>query len=335
MRGYTRASALGPIAEVVEGRGGSIERVFRSVDLPLALLDNPEMALPLQEQFRLLSAAGRETGDAFFGATLGREVKAAKLSDFGRWIGEAPTLAGSIDRANRCLNRYLQTATDLTLRVRGDRACWSIGFLDPGGDGRFQNELLGVSYLIDAVRFYAGPGWRPAMVHATCAGRAEAAALERVFGAPVRHGARVSAVEFDLSLLAAPGPQTRRAEGGGGPELPLARGPAGEVAALAAIALLEGQPRIDWAAGKLGMSRRSLQRVLDREGVSFRGVLDGMLRDRALEMVRAGVVPLTDIAQRLGYSDAAHFSRAFRRWTGTTPSEVRARAAAGRLRRPQ
>lgn len=88
MRGYTRASALGPIAEVVEGRGGSIERVFRSVDLPLALLDNPEMALPLQEQFRLLSAAGRETGDAFFGATLGREVKAAKLSDFGRWIGK-------------------------------------------------------------------------------------------------------------------------------------------------------------------------------------------------------------------------------------------------------
>ncbi|MGK7754318.1 MULTISPECIES: helix-turn-helix domain-containing protein [unclassified Roseovarius] len=36
---------------------------------------------------------------------------------------------------------------------------------------------------------------------------------------------------------------------------------------------------------------------------------------------------VTDIAQRLGYSDAAHFSRAFRRWTGTTPSDVRARAA--------
>lgn len=334
MRGYTRASALGPIAEVVEGRGGSIERVFRSVDLPLALLDNPEMALPLQEQFRVLSAAGRETGDAFFGATLGREVKAAKLSDFGRWIGEAPTLAGSIDRANRCLNRYLQTATDLTLRVRGDRACWSIGFLDPGGDGRFQNELLGVSYLIDAVRFYAGPGWRPAMVHATCAGRAEAAALERVFGAPVRHGARVSAVEFDLSLLAAPGPQTRRAEGGGGRSCRW-RGAGRRGGGVGGDRAAGGAAAHRLGGGQAGHEPAvAAARPGPRGGVVPRRAGRDVAGSRPGDGAR-GVVPLTDIAQRLGYSDAAHFSRAFRRWTGTTPSEVRARAAAGRLRRPQ
>ena len=44
--GYTRASTLGPIAEVVTAAGGSIERVFRRADLPLALLEAPDTLVP-------------------------------------------------------------------------------------------------------------------------------------------------------------------------------------------------------------------------------------------------------------------------------------------------
>lgn len=324
MKGYTRTSALGPISDFVETRGGSIGRVFDRVGLPLALLDNPDLPLPLTEQFKVLSEAGREIGDAHFGATLGRLVRMDRLSAFGAWVAGAPTLAGAIDRSYRGLNRFLQTATRLSLRVLGARARWSIEFLDPGDDGRFQNELLGVSYLIDGVRHFAGRGWSPLLVRSTCAGASEAAALEKVFAAPVRHGCRVSAVEFDAALLAATGPERAAPDFAAEPALPPASGYREDVVALSAIALLEGHPRIDWVAAKLDLSRRSLQRALEDEGCSFSTILDGLLRDRATDLVGTTDRGVTDIALHLGYSDGAHFSRAFQRWTGMAPSRYRA-----------
>ncbi|SNR84122.1 AraC family transcriptional regulator [Puniceibacterium sediminis] len=323
MRGYTRASALGPIADFVETRGGSIERIFHRADLPLSLLDNPDLPLPLKDQFDVLSQAGREIGDPFFGAALGRHVSMEKLSAFGAWVSGAPTLGGAIDRSRRGLNRYLQTQTDLQLRIFGQKARWSIEFLDPGADGRFQNELLGVSYLIDGVRHFAGCGWSPTLIRSTCTGPAHAAALERIFEAPVMHCAKVTAVEFDTTLLSATGwPKTDRVTGLE-PVIPPASGYRAEVTALLAIALLEGQPKIDWVASKLDTNRRSLQRSLDSEGCNYSVLLDGLLKDRAILLLRSTDQNLTDIALQLGYSDGAHFSRAFRRWTGAAPSQYR------------
>jgi len=323
MKGYTRASALGPISDFVEAHGGSIERVFNRVDLPLAILDNPDLPLPLCEQFKVLSQSGREIGDPFFGASLGRLVNMKNLSAFGAWVTSAPTLASSIDRSQRGLNRFLQTATNLKFQVKKSRAIWSIEFLDSGGDGRFQNELLGVSYLIDGVRQFAGSTWSPVIVRSTCVGARQAQELEKVFGALVVQGSDVSSIEFDVALLAATGHRTRQPELKAEPSTPPPLSVREEVAALSSIALLEGQPRIDWVARKLELSRRSLQRLLDAEGYSFSAVLDGLLMDRAIALVRTNGISLTDIALQLGYSDGAHFSRAFRRWTGVSPLQYR------------
>lgn len=330
MKGYTRASALGPISDFVEMHGGSISRTFRNVDLPLTLLDNPDLPLPLTEQFKVLSEAGRQIGDPFFGARLGRVVSTKKLSAFGAWVSNAPTLAAAIERCQQGLNRFLQTATVLRFHASGATARWSIEFLDAGADGRFQNELLGISYLIDGVRLYAGANWRPNLIRSTCRGAAQAAALERIFEAPVQHDAPVSAVEFDIALLAATGGRRRPHDFSAEPPIPAALSRHADVTALAAIALLEGYPKLDWVAGKLDTSRRSLQRALDAEGCSFSAVLENLLEERAAFLLRATDTSLTEIALQLGYSDAAHFSRAFRRWKGTTPSRYRA-CQSGRL----
>lgn len=321
MTGYTRASALGPIADFVAHRGGSIARVFQRANLPLALLDCPDQPLPLQEQFRILSEAGREIGSPFLGAELGQLVRMDRLSSFGGWVAKGVTLANAIDRSHRGLNLYLQTNTRLRFHLNGERARWSIEFLDPGGDGRFQNELLGVSYLVDGVRAYAGQGWVPEMIHSTCTGAKQAQLLEKIFGAPVRAQAEVSAVDFDAALLCAKSQRRCAAEPTPEPGLPNAVGCKESVAALSAIALLEGQPRIDWVAGKMRVRRRTLQRVLAAEGVRFKDVVDEMIKDRALSMVRHSELSFTEIALQLGYSEGAQFSRAFRRWTGIPPSQ--------------
>lgn len=323
MRGYTRSGAFGPIADFVDLHGGSIERVFRKVDLPLALLDNPELPLPLAEQFKVLDEAGREIGDPYIGATLGRLVNIRDLGVYGTWMCDAPTLANLIDRCERGIDRYLQTATRIRFRLLESGAHFSIEFLDSRNESWLQNELLGVSYLIDCIRQFAGRLWSPTLIRSTCIGAESAAALEKVLEAPVHHGADISSIQFDPALLMATTVKNRRATIREEPTLPHPHCYREEVSALLAISILEKQPKIDWVATKMEMSRRSLQRVLDAEGCSFSGILEGLLKDRAVDLLRSTDRSITDVGLTLGYSDSAHFVRAFRRWTGLSPSQFR------------
>lgn len=67
-------------------------------------------------------------------------------------------------------------------------------------------------------------------------------------------------------------------------------------------------------ASELELSSRTLDRELARRGTSFRCLLDDLRRELAEEYLREGGHTLCEIACHLGYSDAANFSRAFRRW---------------------
>ena len=64
LSGFTRASSLGPIVDFMDRQGGRIDRVLRDVDLPFALIEEPDILVPLREQFRFLERAARETADS-------------------------------------------------------------------------------------------------------------------------------------------------------------------------------------------------------------------------------------------------------------------------------
>jgi AraC-like DNA-binding protein len=73
----------------------------------------------------------------------------------------------------------------------------------------------------------------------------------------------------------------------------------------------------------LGMSERTLKRKLAEQGTSYSELLDRERHSQAVELLR-GAASIDDVAERLGYSDAANFTRAFRRWTGRSPRVHRA-----------
>ena len=83
------------------------------------------------------------------------------------------------------------------------------------------------------------------------------------------------------------------------------------------------EPTIAEVADRLSLEVRTLQRRLGKRGVRFRTLLRACQLERALEELRNRDVLIRDVAARLGYSDPAHFARAFRRWTGCTPTEYR------------
>jgi AraC-like DNA-binding protein len=76
-------------------------------------------------------------------------------------------------------------------------------------------------------------------------------------------------------------------------------------------------------ARRLGVSARTLQRRLLAEGLSYAGVADRVRRETAVRLVMSTALPLTAVRERLGYEDDRAFRRAFRRWTGSSPVELR------------
>ena len=80
---------------------------------------------------------------------------------------------------------------------------------------------------------------------------------------------------------------------------------------------------ISKVARELGMSERTLRRRLAESGISFQGVLDGLKKNRALELLANPQMSVEQIAFAVGFTDPHNFRRAFRRWTGSTPGALR------------
>lgn len=80
---------------------------------------------------------------------------------------------------------------------------------------------------------------------------------------------------------------------------------------------------VDVVAGRLAMSRRTLQRRLEEEGKSFRSLLNGTREKLARHYLESTSMPAGEIAFLLGFDDPNSFYRAFHEWTGQTPDSVR------------
>lgn len=83
--------------------------------------------------------------------------------------------------------------------------------------------------------------------------------------------------------------------------------------------LPSGEASVEVIAGNLGISRQTLFRKLKAEGVTFEKVLEELRHKLAVHYLNDGRISVNETAYLVGFSDAAAFSRAFKRWTGSSP----------------
>lgn len=83
-------------------------------------------------------------------------------------------------------------------------------------------------------------------------------------------------------------------------------------------------PGADQVSGQLNMSVSTLRRQLQEEGTSFQRLKDDCRRAAAVQYLATSDLTYNEIAGLLGFDEVSAFFRAFRRWTGATPSEYRA-----------
>ena len=84
-----------------------------------------------------------------------------------------------------------------------------------------------------------------------------------------------------------------------------------------------GPPQVTTAADILGLSVRTLQRRLSMSGLNYSQIVARARYQAATRLLKEGDISITEVAMELSYSDAAHFTRAFKRWSGVTPREYR------------
>ncbi len=152
----------------------------------------------------------------------------------------------------------------------------------------------------------------------------------QIFGDDVRFDAARGAVSLPRALLAAPLPSSN-------PALralyeqecarllaDLEEAEAVSEQTLRLLRKLEGQyPQMPQLAQMLNVSPRTYRRRLQQEGSSFQELLDTVRAEHATHYLRDSRLPISTIAYLLGFNDASNFRRAYARWTGRSPREVR------------
>jgi AraC-like DNA-binding protein len=324
-----RTSALLPFVGFFERIGAPIERRMAEVRLPYHALTEPESLIPLNQGLLFLDGIARSEGLNDLGVLVGRQTHVPELGAFGRLALQSLTLYDALAKISQIIHLYNSAQLIWVDSWNGKaRVCAAYG--SNVGPGRQYGEQYTLMLLIDCIRFAAGPAWAPSEIHLGATlwdaldGRSEAFG-----GLPVRRQ-DVSAIVFDRALLSAPIERARLARMDAGQreyDALVSTAPAldfpDSVGQLVRMFLRDGQYHINWIASAAGISVRTLQRRLAERGVDYSALVEGTRFDIATHLLKDHRCKLIDIAFDLGYADAASFTRAFRRWTGVTPSEYR------------
>jgi AraC-like DNA-binding protein len=191
-----------------------------------------------------------------------------------------------------------------------------------------------LAILVSRVRHVLSPSWRPAEVRLAFARPEEVREHTRVFGVEPRFGAPTAALAISRADWARPtasGDPGLFAALDGHARALLERAGAAPLAerirAAIAADLPGHEPSLAAVARRLALSPRSLQRRLAEAGTSFARTVDLVREERAKAALRSGDVAIAEVSWLLGFSEQSAFTRAFRRWTGASPTEWRRRQA--------
>ena len=316
------------LAELVARWNITPEELFAGLDLDAAVLAEPMRRLPMPVIEELVARARRLTGEPGLGFYLGLQMRVSSHGYLGFAAMSSSTAGAALDLAVR----FAPTRTSaLALRTErdGDLASVILEEREPLGDAR---DVIVLALLIGIQRIGSALTGRELAGHADVA-FPEPAYAKRFTGT-LKHGLLrfdmpqhrlvFDAKVLDLPLTMADPAALRLARDQCENELS-ALGYDGDLVTRVRGLVqrdVDGFRSVEEVASALSLSSRTLKRKLAAQGTSFSAVLEDERKSRALRLLAADT-PLQTIADRLGYSDVANFTRAFRRWTGATPGAYR------------
>lgn len=333
-RGSVAAGLGKGLLDFAASKGASRSLLAVRAGIAIEDLEDPDRRIPMERYASLMRAAALMCNEPAFALKFGEAVDVAELS----FIGLLCYAAESLDDAFVQMNRYARVLIDVPVEGKGDRlrqvtsnrGTWLV---DARANPNDFPELTEATFarMVGRAHALGDPQRSFALeVHFTHAAPSYRAEFDRVFRAPVFFNSDRNAMltddTWDASGFLRPSRYafkilSARAEALLA-ELDSATTARGQVEGLLIPILHRGDASIAMIAIKMGISRQTLYRRLRAEGVRFDQLLDELRHRMALNYLAEKKVSVNETAYLLGFSEPSAFSRAFKRWTGSSPGRM-------------
>lgn len=320
---------LSALVTEMESQGVPLPQLLKATGVHPDQFSNPQSLISRRQRLAIYANAQRMAKRTDVGLLAGARQRVSDYGIYGYALASSRTLGDAIELSFKHL-RQAGPVLQITVRRDGD-----VGILrshDPGSLGEllpFVAEFWRSSYnalilrILDApfpsVRmlfpYRAPPHWR---------------SYSQMFHCPVEFGADVMEWHYDIQAGSRPLPNanpmtaivcTRLCE-----QILMRQSSASSLALAIRTALVNRPGRFMTAreiAEHLGMSERTLHRSLVIQGLSYQKILDEMRRTLAIEFLEHTSLSIEKVAERVGFADVSNFRKAFKKWTGMSPSDMR------------
>ncbi|MBX7101424.1 MAG: AraC family transcriptional regulator [Myxococcaceae bacterium] len=329
-----RTTVVAPILRRLQEQGHAVAQLTERLSLPEGAATEPELVLPLESLEALWQRAAELTQDEAFGLNL--------AANFPRGTyGLVEFIARNSATVRDGLQRIARYAGLMNDRVE-------VRFSERGGLGRFEHRVAnrpqgygrhGNEFFVPAVLFqarlisgealmprrvwFAHPQPKDVTLHRELLGTGR---LEFDAGS---NGFELTEAELALRITSADAPLLETLEHQAArrlDETPASLSTAERVRTELVRTLDEGLS-LQSVAARLHLTARTLQRRLGDEGTTFAKLHDAVRSEVGKALVRDPSMGLSEVSFRLGYAELPVFLRAFKRWTGTSPTRWREKSA--------
>ena len=340
MRTHTAAGQNSILGSYIKAVGRALDAagcdgaaLLAEAGFDLKALDGTDTRCPLVNTGQLWRIAVAATGDPAIGIKVANHYKHTTFHALGYGTSASSTLKEAFERV--C--RYCHVVSDAVDYQFFRRGCEYHFVIEPAVEIAAEALDALVSSYLRMCRSLIGSRYSPLSIELKRARPPIIDDYERIWRAPLRFGAEQNRLIFDADSI-------ERVLDTGNPELArqsdaissryLARieryNIVARVREVLAQRLQGGEPTQEEVAEVLTVSARTLQRKLGDSGTTFKEILDQTRHAVAEAYLSSPEHSVSEITYLLGFSCSSSFTRAFRRWTGLSPSDWRLERLASR-----
>lgn len=329
MHATSMTSTVLLVWKAIDSYGHDANELFEEAGLDPMKLHDPRARYPDPAVDRMLELAIARVNEPCFGLRMASFFHPTTLNALGyAWMASA-TLRDGLHRLARYFRLVTQT-DEVVLVESGEGTRMVIRNTEVGYRAVDEVYDTFLTVLVEMCRTVCGHKFDPRRVTFQ---RGEPACVSEFYGefrCPIEFNAGEDAIFFDKADLDVPLP-TANVELARANERIIAEYIADidqtTVSMRVKTKLIEqlpsGETTEETVARATNLSPRTLQRRLKDEGTSYKQLLEETRRELAEQYVRDSGMPIKEITFLLGFSEPANFSRAFKRWTGVSPSSFR------------
>lgn len=326
MTELVRVAALSGYIETMTSLGCDPRPLLKEQGLSAELLINPEKLISARSAIRLLERSAAASGCETLGLRMSEGRALANLGATSLLIAHQPTLRHALVALKEFRARINSTLV-LHIESFGEDTILREDFALSHPEPTRQSIDLALGVLVRLCAEVLGAGWSPRLVCLShqAPSREELPVFARAFRSPVQFDSELNGIVLDEADLDRPNARADDRLAGHARRLldtvmsPTDRTVTQDVDQLIRLLMPTGRASVQHCAASMGLTVRTLQRMLDAQGASFSMLLNEARMQLATQYLANPRMRITDIAEMLGYSSIGAFSRWHTQAFGQSP----------------